>query len=120
RVITLRAPEWRSDVVLGNLAFAASTPGIALAHFERALARAERPENFFNAGIARVANGDRDGGITALVVAAELNPAVLRELRDGDLALAVRARLEASGFAGRYPWIFDKTPAATAPPSGRK
>ncbi|MFZ5784844.1 MAG: O-antigen ligase family protein, partial [Acidobacteriota bacterium] len=101
--------SWDARVILGNLAVDAGRPDAAVRHFQAALALAERPEIRFNVGVALLRTGDRAAGLTHLQRAVELNPAILRAVTDAGLARALRARLDASGYAARHPWIYQGT-----------
>ena len=104
--------SWEAAVILGNLALDAGDSTLAVESFGRALALAERPEVQFDVGIALMIAGDREAGMAHLVRAVQLNPAVFREVRDPELARALRRRLDASGFGARHAWMYDGTPAA--------
>lgn len=107
-------PEsWDARVILGNLAVDAGKPEAAVRHFQAALALAERPEIRFNVGVALLRTGDGAAGLAHLQRAVELNPAILRAVTDPGLARALRARLDASGYAARHPWIYGGTLLAT-------
>jgi O-antigen ligase len=104
--------SWEAAVILGNLALDAGDSTLAVESFGRALALAERPEVQFDVGIALMIAGDREAGMAHLVRAVQLNPAVFREVRDPELARALRRRLDASGFGARHAWMYEGTPAA--------
>jgi O-antigen ligase len=104
--------SWEAAVILGNLALDAGDSTLAVESFGRALALAERPEVQFDVGIALMIAGDREVGMAHLVRAVQLNPAVFREVRDPELARALRRRLDASGFGARHAWMYEGTPAA--------
>lgn len=100
-------------LTLGSLALEAGQPAVALRYFGAALALTERPEVRSDIGAALVVAGDREAGLAHLVRAVELNPAILRQVTDMELARTLRRRLDASGYGVRHPWIYDGTPAAT-------
>lgn len=104
--------SWEAAVIIGNLALDAGDSTLAVESFGRALALAERPEVQFDVGIALMIAGDREAGMAHLVRAVQLNPAVFREVRDPELARALRRRLDASGFGARHAWMYEGTPAA--------
>jgi len=100
-------------LTLGSLALEAGQPATAIRHFAAALALAERPEIRYDIGAALLAAGEREAALTHFVRAIELNPAILRQVTDVELARTLRRRLDASGYGARHPWIYDGTPAAT-------
>jgi len=100
-------------LVTGNLAMIARRPTTALAHFSRALELGERPETRFDVGMALIASGDRQAGMTHLIRAIKLNPKMLERVTDEQLARALRRRLDADGYGTRYPWIYRGTRAET-------
>jgi tetratricopeptide (TPR) repeat protein len=104
--------SWNAALILGNLAIDAGDTSLALASFERALALGERPEVEFDVGIALTLAGSRETGMAHLVRAVELNPAIFRQVRDRDLARALRQRLDASGYGAKHAWMYVGTPAA--------
>ena len=104
--------SWEAAVILGNLAVDAGDTRLAVASFGRALALAERPEVQFNVGIALLMAGNRANGIAHLARAVQLNPAIFREVRDPELAVALRRHLDASGYGVKHPWMYQGTPAA--------
>jgi tetratricopeptide (TPR) repeat protein len=108
-----RPYSWEADVILGNVAFEAGETRAALASFGRALALADRPEIRFDLGMALLAAGDEDAGMTRLEQAVKLNPAVFRAITDPKLARALRRRLDASGYGAKHAWMYEGTPAAT-------
>jgi hypothetical protein len=103
--------SWEAALILGNLAIDAGETGRALASFQRALALAERPEVEFDVGIAMRMTGDREAAMAHLVRAVQLNPAIFREVRDPDLARALRRRLDDSGYGAEHAWMYKGTPA---------
>ncbi len=105
--------SWEAAVILGNLAVDAGETRLAIQSFGRALALAERPEVQFNVGMALMMAGDREAGMTHLMRAVQLNPTVFREVRDPELARALRRRLDASGYGVKHAWMYVGTPAAT-------
>jgi O-antigen ligase len=105
--------SWEAAVILGNLAVDAGETRLAVESFGRALALAERPEVQFNFGMALLMSGDREAGMAHLVRAVELNPAIFREVRNPELAVALRRRLDASGYGVKHTWMYRGTPAAT-------
>ncbi len=108
-----RPYSWEADVILGNVAVEAGETRAALASFGRALALADRPEIRFDLGMALLAAGDEDAGMTRLEQAVKLNPAVFSAITDPKLARALRRRLDASGYGAKHAWIYEGTPAAT-------
>ena len=104
--------SWEADVILGNVAFEAGETRAALASFGRALALADRPEIRFDLGMALLAAGDEEAGMTRLEQAVKLNPAVFRAITDPKLARALRHRLDASGYGEKHAWMYEGTPAA--------
>jgi O-antigen ligase len=105
--------SWEAAVIVGNLAVDAGESGLAIASFGRALALAERPEVQFNVGMALIMAGNRPTGMAHLVRAVQLNPAIFREVREPELARALRRNLDASGYGVRHAWMYQGTPAAT-------
>lgn len=105
--------SWDARLILGNLAVDAGRPELALRYFASALALAERPEIRFDVGMALVLTGEREAGLTHLARAVELNPVILKQIKDTGLAQELRRRLDASGYGTRHPWIYDGTAAAT-------
>ncbi len=105
--------SWEADVTLGNIAFEAGETRAALASFGRALALADRPEIRFDLGMALLASGNEEAGMTRLEQAVKLNPAVFRAITDPKLARALRRRLDASGYGAKHAWMYEGTPAAT-------
>ncbi len=104
--------SWEAAVILGNLAVDAGNTRLAIESFGRALALAERPEVRFNVGITLMMAGEREAAMSHLVRAVQLNPATFREVRDPELARALRRHLDASGYGVRHPWMYEGTPAA--------
>ena len=104
--------SWEADVTLGNVAFEAGETRAALASFGRALALADRPEIRFDLGMALLASGNEEAGMTRLEQAVKLNPAVFRAITDPKLARALRRRLDASGYGAKHAWMYEGTPAA--------
>jgi tetratricopeptide (TPR) repeat protein len=105
--------SWEAAIILGNLAVDAGESRLAVESFERALALAERPEVQFNVGMTLLMSGNRENGMAHLVRAVKLNPAIFRELRDPELARALRRRLDASGYGTKNAWMYRGTPAAS-------
>lgn len=105
---------WDARVVAGNVAMLAGRREAALAHFEAALRLAERPETRFNVGMALLALGDQEAGYAHLIRAVKLNPRVVAQVTDPEVAASLRRRLDADGYGARYPWIYK------APPSSRR
>jgi hypothetical protein len=103
--------SWRAQLAAGNLAVDAHQTRDALTHFAAALGLAERPEIRFDVGMALILSGDREAGLVHLVRAVELNPAVLKEVQNPELAESLRRRLDAEGYGTRYPWIYRGTAA---------
>lgn len=99
--------NWRAQVLVGDLAMLAGDWPQATRHFERALALAQRPETHFNLGTVRMVQGSRAEGLDHLERAVRLNPAIFASIGNPETARAVRQRLEAKGFAARYPWVFE-------------
>ncbi len=100
-------------LTLGSLALESGQPAVAIRHFAAALTLAERPEIRYDIGAALLAAGEREAALTHFVRAVELNPAILRQVTDVELARALRRRLDASGYGARHPWIYEGTAAAT-------
>ncbi len=113
RLAFWRPYSWQADVILGNLAFEAGDTRAALASFSRALALADRPEVRFDLGMALLASGDEEAGMSRLEQAVQLNPAVFRAITDPKLSRALRRRLDASGYGPKHAWMYQGTPAAT-------
>jgi hypothetical protein len=105
--------SWEAFLIVGNLAVDAGNTRLAVQSFGRALILADRPEVRFDVGMALMMAGDQDGGMAQLVRAVQLNPAIFREVRNPDLARALRRRLDASGYGPRHAWMYQGTPAAT-------
>jgi hypothetical protein len=105
--------SWEAAVIVGNLAVDAGETRLAIESFGRALALAERPEVQFNVGMTLMMEGDREAGMAHLVRAVQLNPTVFREVRDPELARALRRRLDASGYGVRHTWMYEGTPATS-------
>ncbi len=103
--------SWQGRLVAGNLAMDAGRPTTAAREFRAAVALSDRPELRYNLGMALLAAGDRSEGMDELVAAVTMNPALLRQVEDRDLAVELRARLDASGYAARHPWIYANTAA---------
>lgn len=99
--------HWRAQVLMGDLAMLASDWPRATRHFERALALAERPETHFNLGTVRFVQGEVASGLDHLERAVRLNPAIFANIDNPETARAVRQRLEATGYAALYPWVFE-------------
>ena len=112
QVVEQRLPwlpySWRGHVIAGNLAVDAGRLDAALAHFAAALRLAERPEIRFNVGVALYLAGEEDTGLTHLVQAVKLNPAVLQEIAPGELRRRLLERLAADGYTQRYPWVAEQ------------
>jgi hypothetical protein len=104
--------SWEAAVILGNLAMDAGDTRLAVESFGRALALAERPEVQFNVGMALLTAGNREDGMAHLARAVQLNPAIFREVRSPELAVALRRRLDASGYGVKHQWMYQGTPAA--------
>ena len=104
--------SWSAALIAGNLAVDAGDTRAALASFDRALALAERPEVQFDVGVALRQAGDPEAGLEHLLRAVQLNPAIFREIRDPDLARAVRRRLDESGYGARHAWMYEASAAA--------
>lgn len=100
-------------LTLGSLAIEAGQPALAIRYFAAALALAERPETRYDLGAALLAAGEREAALGHFVRAVELNPAILRQVTDIELARTLRRRLDASGYGARHPWIYENTAAAT-------
>ena len=109
QVVEQRLPwlpySWRGHIIAGNLAVDAGRLDIALAHFAAALRLAERPEIRFNVGVALYLAGEEQTGLVHLVQAVKLNPAVLKEIAQGELRQRLLERLTADGYTQRYPWV---------------
>ncbi len=109
QVVEQRLPwlpySWRGHIIAGNLAVDAGRLDIALAHFAAALRLAERPEIRFNVGVALYLAGEEQTGLVHLVQAVKLNPAVLKEIAQGELRRRLLERLTADGYTQRYPWV---------------
>jgi tetratricopeptide (TPR) repeat protein len=105
--------SWEAAVILGNLAMDAGDTKLAVESFGRALALAERPEVQFNVGMALLTAGNREAGMAHLERAVQLNPAIFREVRNPELAVALRRRLDASGYGVKHQWMYQGTPAAS-------
>jgi len=103
--------SWEAAVTLGNVAAAAGETAAALDSFGRALALADRPEVRFDVGMTMLAAGNHQEGMTQLVRAVHLNPAIFREVHDAALARELRGRLDASGYGARNAWMYEGTPA---------
>ncbi|MBZ5588298.1 MAG: O-antigen ligase family protein [Acidobacteriia bacterium] len=103
--------SWEAALTMGNVAAQAGETRAALDSFGRALALADRPEVRFDLGIALLMAGDREEGMSQLLRAVELNPAVFREIKDPDLSRSLRGRLDASGYGARNAWMYKGTPA---------
>lgn len=101
---------WDAQVVTGNVAMLAGRPDQALAHFHAALKLAERPEARFDVGMALLALGDRETGLSHLVRAVKLNPWMYAQIGNREVADALRLRLDADGYGKRYPWIYRLAP----------
>lgn len=99
--------SWRGQLIAGTLAADAGRLETALAHFAAALRLAERPEIRFNVGLALYLAGEQETGLTHLVQAVKLNPAVLKEIKASDVRRRLLERLAADGYTQRYPWVAD-------------
>jgi tetratricopeptide (TPR) repeat protein len=104
--------SWRARLVVGNLAAQAGDFELALESFGAALALAERPEVELDTGLALTLTGEREAGMTHLIRAVKLNPAIFREISDPTLARALRRRLDAIGYGKEQSWMYEDTPAA--------
>ncbi len=105
--------SWEAALTTGNVAAQAGETRAALDAFGRALALADRPEVRFDVGMALLMAGDRAEGLDQLARAVELNPVVFRAIKDPALSRDLRARLDASGYGARHPWMYEGTPAET-------
>lgn len=103
--------SWEAALTMGNVAAQAGETRVALDSFGRALALADRPEVRFDVGMALLMAGDREEGMSQLVRAVQLNPAVFRQIKDPALARELRGRLDASGYGARHSWMYKDTPA---------
>ena len=107
--------DWRVRVTMGDLATLGEEWTRATAHFERALALAERPETRFDIGMVRLALGDEAVGFAHLERAIRLNPSIFKQITDPDVARTMRRRLDATGYGRRNSWMYEGTPAADPP-----
>lgn len=107
------ADSWEARLVVGNLALEAGDHALAFASFTAALEMVERPEVEFDVGMALLASGDHEAGITHLVRAVELNPAIFRKIEDPELSHELRRHLDALGYGRQQAWMYEGTPAAT-------
>jgi hypothetical protein len=105
--------SWEAALIMGNLAVDARNTRLAVESFGRALTLDDRPVVRFDVGMALLMAGDQDGGMTQLVRAVRLNPAIFREVHNPELSRALRRRLDASGYGAKHAWMYQGTPAAT-------
>ena len=105
--------DWRVRVTMGDLAMLGEEWPRAAAHFERALALAERPETQLQPRDgASGRSATRPGGLAHLERAVRLNPSIFKQITDSEVARTMRRRLDASGYGARHAWMYEGTPAA--------
>jgi hypothetical protein len=63
--------------------------------------------------MALLTAGNREAGMAHLARAVQLNPAIFREVRNPELAIALRRRLDTSGYGVKHQWMYQGTPAAS-------
>lgn len=96
--------DYRAQTSAGNLAQESGDLHRAVTHFTTAVALAERPETRFNLGVVLMALGNEGEGLSHLLRAVELNPAILMVVSDSALAEKLAFALDQRGYFARFPW----------------
>lgn len=95
-------PDALIPVARGAAAKAAGDPRTAIAEYQRALAIDQRPEIYFQLGLAQLEACDRATAIESLVRACAFDPARLADIYDAELRRETRQMIQARYGSG---WV---------------